>query len=328
MSVERSAPKGAVFLSYAREDADAARRIADALRSQGVEVWFDQAELRGGEAWDAKIRQQIRECTLFLAVVSANTQERTEGYFRREWKLAVERTSDMAAGVAFLVPVVIDDTAEGQALAPEEFMRVQWTRLPGALPTPDFVAQTKSLLAGGSRRRPSLAPMAQNVTATPMRTRPPMTALPPLAPKPPLFADATDDELLGYGVPPEWLNDARQATEDTLLVLADRLPAEAAEALLELATGGKPRVAAPVAMATNPFDHPDAQRRFRVMTNVEELERALEFPWEKWTVFLHPEQRQWVERDYKGPARVSGSAGRYRPIFLAKTRASCGLPTS
>ena len=116
MSVERSAPKGAVFLSYAREDADAARRIADALRSQGVEVWFDQAELRGGEAWDAKIRQQIRECTLFLAVVSANTQERTEGYFRREWKLAVERTSDMAAGVAFLVPVVIDDTAEGQAL--------------------------------------------------------------------------------------------------------------------------------------------------------------------------------------------------------------------
>ena len=102
----------------------------------------------------------------------------------------------------------------------------------------------------------------------------------PLALKPTLFANLTDDELLGYGVPLDWLNDVRQATEDSLLLLADRLPAEASEALLELATGGKPRVAAPVAMATNPFDHPDAQRRFRVMTNVEELQRALDFPWE------------------------------------------------
>lgn len=175
---------GGVFLSYAREDTEAARRIADALRSQGVEVWFDQSELRGGEAWDAKIKKQIRECALFLPLVSAQTQERTEGYFRREWKLAVERTNDMAAGVAFLVPVVIDDTAEVEALVPEEFMRVQWTRLPGALPTPDFVAQVKSLLAIGSRRRPTLAPMGAALTAAPMRPRPPMTPLPPVAPKP------------------------------------------------------------------------------------------------------------------------------------------------
>ncbi len=146
------------------------------------------------------------------------------------------------------------------------------------------------------------------------------------APKPPLFADTSDDELLGYGVPAEWLNDVRQATEDRLLLLADRLPAEAAEALLELATGGKPRVAQPATTVTNPFDHPDAQRRFRVMTNVEELQRALDFPWEKWTVFLHPEQRQWVERDYTGPARVSGSAGTgktivalHRAVHLART---------
>ena len=136
----------------------------------------------------------------------------------------------------------------------------------------------------------------------------------------------SDDELLGYGVPAEWLNDVRQATEDSLLLLADRLPAEAAEALLELATGGKPRVAQPATPVTNPFDHPDAQRRFRVMTNVEELQRALDFPWEKWTVFLHPEQRQWVERDYTGPARVSGSAGTgktivalHRAVHLART---------
>ncbi|MCX6929889.1 MAG: UvrD-helicase domain-containing protein, partial [Verrucomicrobia bacterium] len=148
----------------------------------------------------------------------------------------------------------------------------------------------------------------------------------PEPPKPRLFADKSDEELLGYGVPAEWLNDLRQATEDSLLVLAERLPGEAAEALLELATGGNPRVMKPATPVTNPFDHPDAQRRFRVMTNVEELQRALNFPWEKWTIFLHPEQRQWVERDYTGPARVSGSAGTgktivalHRAAHLART---------
>ena len=130
----------------------------------------------------------------------------------------------------------------------------------------------------------------------------------------PIFAGISDDELLGYGVPAEWLNDIKTATEDTLLALTDHLPAEASEALLELATGGKPRVPQPAVVAASPFDHPDAQRRFRVMTNVEELQRALDFPWDKWTVFLHPEQRQWVERDYTGPARVSGSAGTGKTI--------------
>ena len=137
----------AVFLSYAREDTDAARRIADALRSHGVEVWLDQSELRGGDAWDAKIRKQINDCTLFLPVISANTQSRGKGYFRLEWKLAVEQTHLMAEGMAFLAPVVIDETAEGGALVPPEFLRVQWTRLPGALPTPAFVAQVKRLLS-------------------------------------------------------------------------------------------------------------------------------------------------------------------------------------
>ncbi len=136
----------------------------------------------------------------------------------------------------------------------------------------------------------------------------------PTAPPKLIFAMTPDDELLGYGVPPEWLNDVKKVTEDTLLVLTDHLPAEASEALLELATGGKPRVSKPVAPAASPFDHPDAQRRFRVMTNVEELERALDFPWEKWTVFLHPEQRELVEREYAGPARVAGSAGTGKTI--------------
>lgn len=159
----------------------------------------------------------------------------------------------------------------------------------------------------------------------------------PAPPKPRLFADKSDGELLGYGVPTEWLNDVRLANEDSLLLLADRLPGEAAEALLELATGGRPTVRYALASQTSdlamtlndkatPFDHPDAQRRFRVITNVEELKRALDFPWEKWTVFLHPEQRQWVERDYAGPARVSGSAGTgktivalHRAAHLART---------
>ena len=141
----------------------------------------------------------------------------------------------------------------------------------------------------------------------------------------PVFAGMSDDQLLGYGVPAEWLNDVKTATEDTLLVLTDHLPAEASEALLELATGGRPRLPQP-AVAASPFEHPDAQRRFRVMASAEELQRALDYPWDKWTVFLHPEQRQWVERDYTGPARVSGSAGTgktivalHRAAHLART---------
>jgi hypothetical protein len=168
-----------------------------------------------------------------------------------------------------------------------------------------------------------------------------------------LFEGVSDDRLLAYGVPVEWLGDVRQATEDSLLELAEHLPAEAAEALLQAATGGGPQ-AVPLEISVealpdlsmrpafgvaesrfarsdeswldpseaakyryfaqrppeiDPFRHPDAQRRFRVISNVEELQRALDFPWEKWSIFLHPEQRRWVEGDYSGPARVSGSAG-------------------
>ncbi|OYU12548.1 MAG: DNA helicase [Comamonadaceae bacterium PBBC1] len=131
--------------------------------------------------------------------------------------------------------------------------------------------------------------------------------------KPLLFATLTDEQLLAYGVPAEWLADVKLANEDSLLTLAEHLPAEAAEALLELATGGKPQ---PVSMGkvTDPFSHPDAQRRFRVMHGVAELEQALNYPWEKWTIFLHPSQQQWVMRDYAGPARVSGSAGTGKTI--------------
>jgi len=132
--------------------------------------------------------------------------------------------------------------------------------------------------------------------------------------KPLLFQARSDEELLGYGVPPEWLADVKSADEDSLLDLADHLPAEASEALLELAVGGKPRTAQAASTTADPFEHPDAQRRFRIMTNVEELERALDFPWEKWTIFLHPDQKEFVHRDYSGPARVSGSAGTGKTI--------------
>ena len=144
-------------------------------------------------------------------------------------------------------------------------------------------------------------------------------------PKPLLFAHIPDYQLLGYGVPVEWLEDVRAANEDSLLDLADHLPAEASEALLELAVGKTPQPSLPARSGADPFDHPDALRRFRVMRNVEELEEALAYPWEKWTIFLHPAQLGLVERNYNGPARVSGSAGTgktvvalHRAAFLAK----------
>lgn len=168
-----------------------------------------------------------------------------------------------------------------------------------------------------------------------------------------IFVDVSKDELLGYGVPPEWLDDVKQATEDSLLELSDHLPAEAAEALLDLATGElparplvplvgrsapsrygssptplgvtEPSSAEYAAPQPDPFAHPDAQRRFRVMTDAEELRQALDHPWERWMVFLHPDQRRIVESDFNGPARVAGSAGTgktvvalHRAVHLAR----------
>lgn len=136
----------------------------------------------------------------------------------------------------------------------------------------------------------------------------------PAPTKPTLFENVPKDELLGFGVPVEWLDDVRNADEDRLLEIADHLPGEAAEALLELATGGRPQRPTVAVGTADPFEHPDAQRRFRVMAGADELARALEYPWEKWAVFLHPAQRDIVEKNYNGPARVSGSAGTGKTI--------------
>ena len=143
------------------------------------------------------------------------------------------------------------------------------------------------------------------------------------------FAGMSDNQLLSYGVPVEWLPDIYTADEDAILDIASHLPSEAAEALLELATGGTPQVPSPVPVSIDPFDHPDAHRRFRIMSGWEELERALDYPWEEWAIFLHPAQRAIVERDFSGPARVSGSAGTgktivalHRSVHLARANPS------
>jgi TolB-like protein len=150
----------AVFLSYASEDVGATERIATALRGAGIEVWFDRSELRGGDAWDRQIRKQIHDCALFIPIISAHAQARLEGYFRREWKLAADRTHDMAEEKAFLVPVVIDDTSERHASVPEKFRDVQWTYLLAGEASGTFIERVKGLLSHESAPAPELAPSA------------------------------------------------------------------------------------------------------------------------------------------------------------------------
>jgi len=157
----------AVFLSYASQDAEAARRIADALRAVGVEVWFDQNELVGGDAWDQKIRGQVASCALFVPVVSAATQARREGYFRLEWKLADERTHLMAEGTPFILPVTIDGTTERGALVPKSFVAVQWTKLGGGETTVGFVERVKKLLGGSEMETGRPRPVLRGEGAAP-----------------------------------------------------------------------------------------------------------------------------------------------------------------
>jgi hypothetical protein len=131
-----------------------AQKICEALRAAGIEVWFDQSELRGGDAWDQKIRREIHDCALFIPVISANTASRHEGYFRLEWDLADQRSHMMARSRVFVVPVCLDATTEMAADVPESFQRVQWTRLPGGVTPAAFVERVRRLLSG----EPALGP--------------------------------------------------------------------------------------------------------------------------------------------------------------------------
>jgi TolB-like protein/Flp pilus assembly protein TadD len=159
-----------VFLSYASQDAEAARRICEALRPAGIEVWLDQSELRGGDAWDRKIRDQIRHCALFIPIISAHSQERLEGYFRREWKFAVERKRDIADELVFLLPVAIDETPERGAAVPEGFHEVQWTRLPGGVASQEFVQHVSRLLTGHpDGPKPAVQALQSGSAAVPAR---------------------------------------------------------------------------------------------------------------------------------------------------------------
>lgn len=144
-----------VFLSYASEDRPAAQLIRDTLPAYGLEVWYDESDLVGGDAWDQKIRRQIRECDYFMPVISSHTEARHEGYFRREWRFAVERTLDMADDHVFLLPVVIDQTGESGARVPEKFRAVQWLRLPDGRPTAALEAVCRRLASGESSPSPS-----------------------------------------------------------------------------------------------------------------------------------------------------------------------------
>jgi TolB-like protein len=146
--VDSPRPPPSVFLSYASEDRLAAHAIRDALPAFGLEVWYDESGLDGGDAWDQKIRRQIRECDFFMPLISAQTAARPEGYFRREWRLAVERTLDMADDHTFLLPVVIDDITQAAARVPEKFLSVQWLRVPGGRPTAALEALCRRLASG------------------------------------------------------------------------------------------------------------------------------------------------------------------------------------
>jgi TolB-like protein len=163
----------AVFISYASQDAEAAGRICEALRAAGIEVWFDQSELRGGDAWDQSIRRQIKTCGLFLPLISRNTHDRVEGYFRLEWKLAVDRSHLMAADQAFLLPVVIDGTRDDDERVPERFREVQWTRLPGGVTPAAFVERVRRLLSGELSQEPT-----RTVSAAARAAAPPSTGQP------------------------------------------------------------------------------------------------------------------------------------------------------
>lgn len=126
--------------------------------------------------------------------------------------------------------------------------------------------------------------------------------------KPRLFESESDDTLLSWGVPEDWIETVRQATEDTVLDIAGHLPDEAQEALLAAAVGEAPTVRI-VEPAGTGYAHPDALRRFRVVGDQAELAAALDAPWDEWAIFLHPAQQEFVDRDFHGPARVIGSAG-------------------
>jgi hypothetical protein len=209
-------PRPTVFLSYAAADRQAAQSLRDALPSYGLEVWYDESGLSGGDAWDQKIRRQIRDCDFFMPLISAQTEARAEGYFRREWRLAVERTLDMADDHTFLLPVVIDGTSEAGARVPDRFLTVQWTRLPGGKPTPALEALCRRLVSGETaapqtpRRTPSASVPASRPPSAP--------AYPPFPQQEPGQKARFGFHILGWALQCAWLSFKRLPRIVRLLV--------------------------------------------------------------------------------------------------------------
>jgi hypothetical protein len=153
----RELPAGGVFVSYAKEDFPAAQRISAALEELGLDVWFDKDRLEAGDQYDQKIKRNIKACSLFVPIVSATTERRMEGYFRREWKLAEERSWAIADGVPFIVPVVIDETPPYGSMVPEAFHKAQWTQLREGAITPEFESRLVKLVRDYRKREKGLA---------------------------------------------------------------------------------------------------------------------------------------------------------------------------
>jgi len=139
--------EGAVFLSYASEDRAAVQKIRTALEAAGVDVFFDRDALHVGDDWEAKLRRGIRQCSLFVPVISRQTLNPERRFFRVEWNLAVKEAgmASFSLEEMFLLPIVIDDTTPEQADVPAKFRDIQWNSLPGGETTPEFVYQVQKL---------------------------------------------------------------------------------------------------------------------------------------------------------------------------------------
>jgi len=144
---EHEMPDNAVFISYAREDLPAVQKLKAGFDAAGIKTWFDLDRLEGGDDYDRKIQRNIARCSFFIPIVSATTQRRLEGFFRREWSYAIDRTRNIADGALFILPVCIDDTNSGEAQVPDKFRSVHFTRLPGGEVSPEFAQRIRDLLS-------------------------------------------------------------------------------------------------------------------------------------------------------------------------------------
>ncbi|HUJ52748.1 MAG TPA: toll/interleukin-1 receptor domain-containing protein [Steroidobacteraceae bacterium] len=147
----REMPDNAVFISYAREDLPAVQQLKAGLEAGGITTWFDIDRLEVGDDYDHKIQRNIARCSYFIPVVSATTQRRHEGYFRREWSYAIDRARNMADGALFILPVSIDATTIAEALVPDKFKALHFTQLPGGQVSADFAGRLADFMRARSR---------------------------------------------------------------------------------------------------------------------------------------------------------------------------------